>query len=84
MDLEAPGGGRAAVVPRFNTLVAFRVPRWHAVTPLAPGAPRRLSLFGWFLRPGEAYEVQQVSGGDSDGGGGSDDEEEEEEEEDER
>ena len=44
--------------PAFNTLFAFDVPRWHAVKPPAPDAPgRRLSLFGWFLQRGEAYEL---------------------------
>ena len=39
-------------VPEFNTLVAFKVPRMHAVTPVAESASQpRLSLFGWFLEP---------------------------------
>ena len=67
MDLEAPGGGRAAVVPRFNTLVAFRVPRWHAVERVAAGARApRLSLFGWFLAPGRLYDLDLGGAG---GGG---------------
>ena len=53
--------------PAFNTLFAFRVPRWHAVKPPAPGAPgRRLSLFGWFLRRGEAYALEGREGAPSD------------------
>eukprot|EP01062_Namystynia_karyoxenos_P049432 TRINITY_DN37863_c0_g1_i2.p1 TRINITY_DN37863_c0_g1~~TRINITY_DN37863_c0_g1_i2.p1 ORF type:complete len:553 (+),score=133.59 TRINITY_DN37863_c0_g1_i2:60-1661(+) len=35
-------------VPRFNTLVAFEVPRSHCVVPVTAAARgRRLSLFGW-------------------------------------
>lgn len=65
-DWAAPGAGgafcdlegRQEHCPRFNTLFAFRVPRWHAVKPPGPDAPgRRLSLFGWFLRRGEAYQL---------------------------
>eukprot|EP00048_Salpingoeca_helianthica_P001172 m.47289 g.47289 ORF g.47289 m.47289 type:complete len:341 (+) comp11249_c0_seq1:48-1070(+) len=39
-------------VPTFNTAIAFRVPRLHAVTPVLGSRPR-LSLFGWFLRPAD-------------------------------
>jgi Rps23 Pro-64 3,4-dihydroxylase Tpa1-like proline 4-hydroxylase len=46
VDLEE--GEAKRVLPEFNSLVAFRVPRWHAVEPIEEGAPRRLSLFGWF------------------------------------
>ena len=49
VDLQREG---EAHVPEFNTLVAFKVPRMHAVTPVAEGASQpRLSLFGWFLEP---------------------------------
>eukprot|EP00435_Cladocopium_sp_Y103_P006610 s2158_g2.t1 len=37
--------------PDFNTLVAFEVPRLHAVRALRGRRPR-YSLFGWWLRPG--------------------------------
>ena len=45
-------------MPRFNTLVAFRVPRWHEVTPVEAGAPDggRLSVFGWFYELAEEGE----------------------------
>jgi hypothetical protein len=51
-----PGeGGRdgpplRTLTPQYNTLVAFAVPRWHEVLPVADGAPEggRRSLFGWF------------------------------------
>ncbi len=65
-----PDDPARAVVPAFNTLVAFKVPRMHAVTPVAPGAPPRLSLFGWWLQPGELYDLdvdRSGSGGDEEG-----------------
>ncbi|KAK3241218.1 hypothetical protein CYMTET_48996 [Cymbomonas tetramitiformis] len=36
-------------VPEFNSLIAFRVPRLHSVTPVKVRRPR-YSIFGWFLR----------------------------------
>ncbi len=78
--MEDSSGAAVEHVPTFNTLCAFRVPRWHAVTPLSPpasaAAPRRLSLFGWFLQPGELYDLDAGMNGSA-----SDEEEEEEEEE---
>ena len=38
------GGGGVRVLPAFNTAVAFRIPRMHAVLPVAPGAPPRYSV----------------------------------------
>eukprot|EP00808_Paulinella_micropora_P013017 g66226.t1 len=35
-------------VPAFNTLVAFRVPRAHEVTPVS-SSRARFSIFGWFF-----------------------------------
>ncbi len=75
MDMEDSSGEAVAHVPTFNTLCAFRVPRWHAVTPLAApphgasasAAPRRLSLFGWFLQPGELYELDTGMNGSASG-----------------
>ena len=44
--------------PQFNTLVAFTVPRQHEVTPVQAAFPgKRLSLFGWFMEPGEKYRI---------------------------
>ena len=34
--------------PRFNSMVAFLVPRLHQVQELMPGSPSRFSIFGWF------------------------------------
>ncbi|CAJ1337778.1 unnamed protein product [Effrenium voratum] len=36
------------LVPRFNSAVAFLVPRVHQVQDLAKGCPPRFSVFGWF------------------------------------
>ena len=55
------------IVPQFNRLVVFEVPRFHSVTPVKPGAPLRLSVFGWWLVRGKLYELD-----------GCDDDEEEE------
>ncbi|KAJ9509626.1 hypothetical protein QJQ45_011374 [Haematococcus lacustris] len=38
LDLEAPGGTRT-YVPEFNSAIAFRIPRWHAVTPMTTDRP---------------------------------------------
>ncbi|GFH11343.1 Fe2OG dioxygenase domain-containing protein [Haematococcus lacustris] len=56
LDLEAPGGTRT-YVPEFNSAIAFRIPRWHAVTPMTTDRPR-YSLFGWWLEPGHKYDLQ--------------------------
>lgn len=36
------------VVPQFNSLIAFLVPRNHQVTMMSDNAPPRFSIFGWF------------------------------------
>jgi len=41
-------------VPEFNSLIAFRVPRMHAVEPVVGSRPR-FSVFGWFLQEGHLY-----------------------------
>ncbi|CAE8741482.1 unnamed protein product, partial [Polarella glacialis] len=46
--------GPRAVVPEFNSLVVFLVPREHWVSEMLPGAPSRYSLFGW-LHDTEPY-----------------------------
>jgi Rps23 Pro-64 3,4-dihydroxylase Tpa1-like proline 4-hydroxylase len=48
----------SAIVPQFNTLVAFRVPRLHEVTPVLTDAKRRYSVFGWLLTEGELYPLR--------------------------
>ncbi|KAK2080882.1 hypothetical protein QBZ16_000736 [Prototheca wickerhamii] len=52
-------GGGAAHPPRFNTAVAFRIPRWHEVAPVLGPEPRH-SVFGWFLTPGRLYELDDA------------------------
>ncbi|PSC76917.1 cupin superfamily subfamily [Micractinium conductrix] len=54
------GQGRL-YVPRWNSAVFFRVPRYHAVTPLTTDRPR-YSVFGWFLQPGRLYELYTGEG----------------------
>jgi hypothetical protein len=84
--VEVPAGSRV-VLPKFNRLVAFRVPRYHQVTPVVAPAdggagdgprsrPLRFSVFGWFLEPGRLYPLYT-------GKEEEEDEEEEEEEEEE-
>jgi Rps23 Pro-64 3,4-dihydroxylase Tpa1-like proline 4-hydroxylase len=79
VDMEDASGAAVEHAPAFNTLFAFRIPRWHAVTPLAAAAPRRLSLFGWFLARGKLYELHTGQQPSADGGDEEEGEEEEEE-----
>ncbi|KAI8468679.1 MAG: hypothetical protein J3K34DRAFT_477473 [Monoraphidium minutum] len=58
-----------AHVPEFNTLIAFRIPRFHVVTPVDTDQPR-YSIFGWFLEPGRLYDLQLKGGEEAEGGGG--------------
>ncbi|CAE7206413.1 Col6a4 [Symbiodinium pilosum] len=39
--------GPKAIVPEFNSLVAFLVPREHWVSEMKEGSPLRYTLFGW-------------------------------------
>lgn len=50
------------IVPKFNTLVSFVIPREHAVSPVVTDKVR-YSLFGWFLKPVEAQEEEVDDGG---------------------
>ena len=43
-------------VPQFNSVIAFKVPRYHQVTPVSSSQPR-FSVFGWFLQPGRLYDL---------------------------
>lgn len=43
-------------VPQFNSVIVFRVPRYHQVTPVLSSQPR-YSVFGWFLQPGRLYDL---------------------------
>jgi len=40
--------GPRVIVPEFNSMVCFLVPREHQVSQVAEGAPTRYSIFGWF------------------------------------
>lgn len=49
--LDETGDVRAGLTPRFNRLALFRVPQSHAVSVVAPYAPRpRFAITGWFRR----------------------------------
>jgi len=52
VDEDAEGGPRA-IVPRFNTLVTFPVPRWHSVTKVTArnGKRARYAAYGWVVTP---------------------------------
>jgi len=39
--------GQQVIVPRFNSLIAFLVPREHLVTEMKEDAPYRYTIFGW-------------------------------------
>jgi hypothetical protein len=43
-------------VPEFNSLVAFRIPRFHEVTAVTADRAR-YSIFGWFLTEGVLYDL---------------------------
>lgn len=45
-------------IPEFNSVIAFRVPRYHQVTPMSTSRPR-YSVFGWFLQPGRLYDLYE-------------------------
>eukprot|EP00814_Leptocylindrus_danicus_P014891 CAMPEP_0116008584 /NCGR_PEP_ID=MMETSP0321-20121206/2940_1 /TAXON_ID=163516 /ORGANISM="Leptocylindrus danicus var. danicus, Strain B650" /LENGTH=199 /DNA_ID=CAMNT_0003477415 /DNA_START=252 /DNA_END=848 /DNA_ORIENTATION=- len=55
--IDLHDGKRKQYVPKFNSLVAFEVPRFHEVTAVLPrvGRDPRYSVFGWFLEEGDIY-----------------------------
>lgn len=53
IDLET---GRT-ILPEFNTLIAFAVPRWHMVSPVRAPRLQRHSIFGWWLVQEEEGEA---------------------------
>lgn len=61
VDLDA---GMAKFVPEFNSMVAFIVPRWHQVEAVKTSSKARLSIFGWFLKPGKLYPLDLGDGED--------------------
>ena len=54
-------GKRKHYVPKFNSLVAFEVPRFHEVTAVKrrSGRDPRFSIFGWFLEEGDIYSFSK-------------------------
>lgn len=54
LDLEEEG--RPPMVPIYNSLVAFEVPRMHAVSAVT-GDRYRYSIFGWWHQKGKRYEL---------------------------
>lgn len=58
IDLEAD----KPYLPTFNTLVMFRVPRMHGVTPVIGNKKgnirNRFSIFGWWLLEGKLYKEE--------------------------
>lgn len=53
LDLET----EKPYIPEFNSLIVFKVPRWHEVEPVLSNRSR-YSVFGWFFEPGTLYELQ--------------------------
>ena len=43
-------------MPEFNSLIAFRIPRYHEVTAVTVDRAR-YSIFGWFLTEGILYDL---------------------------
>eukprot|EP01087_Luapelamoeba_hula_P019098 TRINITY_DN6280_c0_g1_i1.p1 TRINITY_DN6280_c0_g1~~TRINITY_DN6280_c0_g1_i1.p1 ORF type:complete len:415 (+),score=58.36 TRINITY_DN6280_c0_g1_i1:304-1548(+) len=52
-----PTAQAVSYVPQFNSLIAFKVPRHHMVTPVTSAAKARCSIFGWFHVPGMSYPL---------------------------
>ena len=58
IDLHGKKGKR--YIPKFNSIVAFEIPRFHEVTRVIDRSGRdpRYSIFGWFLEEGDIYSFQ--------------------------
>jgi hypothetical protein len=56
VDIE----GDQTYIPEYNSLIAFKVPRWHEVEPCVTDKPR-YSIFGWYLQLGQLYELNTGS-----------------------
>ena len=50
-------------VPTFNTLIAFKIPRLHQVTKVVSETKVRFSVFGWFLKEGKLYALDNEEDG---------------------
>lgn len=53
------GGNSDNLVPEFNSLVCFVVPRMHAVSRVV-SPKQRLSIFGWFLKDAPVKDAQPM------------------------
>jgi Rps23 Pro-64 3,4-dihydroxylase Tpa1-like proline 4-hydroxylase len=67
-DWQAKDGGalidmetKSRYVPEFNSLIAFKVPRWHQVETVTSQEKARYSVFGWFLKKGRLYSLNTGS-----------------------
>jgi hypothetical protein len=52
-------------VPEFNSAVLFKVPHLHMVEPVLVNCPR-YTIFGWFLKPGKLYPLQDDESNEKD------------------
>ncbi len=48
------------VVPEFNTLLAFHVPRLYEITKVLAEKSSRYCVFGWSLQEGELYDLNNI------------------------
>ena len=67
--IDIPTGHR--YVPEYNSLIAFRIPRFHEVTAVTANRAR-YSVFGWFLTEGILYDLFKGDGSYGSGAGASD------------
>eukprot|EP00746_Dinoflagellata_sp_MGD_P041865 gnl/MRDRNA2_/MRDRNA2_201272_c0_seq1.p1 gnl/MRDRNA2_/MRDRNA2_201272_c0~~gnl/MRDRNA2_/MRDRNA2_201272_c0_seq1.p1 ORF type:complete len:253 (-),score=53.46 gnl/MRDRNA2_/MRDRNA2_201272_c0_seq1:306-1064(-) len=51
------------IVPQFNSLITFTVPREHEVTEMLEGSPPRYTFFGWFSDD-EPYPLAEEDDGE--------------------
>jgi len=58
LDLKESDNGMPEVrhVPKYNSLMVFEVPHWHAVTGVT-SERYRYSIFGWWHQQGKRYEL---------------------------
>lgn len=62
VDLGSGEPGGTTIVPEFNSLIVFRVPRSHMVTPMTTDR-NRFTVFGWFLEEGDIYAAYEATEG---------------------
>lgn len=59
--VDLAGNPPRPIVPKFNSLVCFNVPRLHQVTPIEFDSVKRYSVFGWYLKLSKATLNQDVN-----------------------